>query len=234
MLELLKNDALLLNNLDNYYQNFLKYSLYPVPSNSQVSLKEILNILSLKRREILMRELESIKEDVLYKSKIHGIYHSQKVLFWSFVLSGDNKLSEVDEKILMDASKYHDIGRTNDIDDTIHGRVSAIKVLSLIDDPIYQIKENKDLLCAIIELHSLPDQRESEIFRKYKLKDTKRFSKLWKILKDADALDRIRYDLGYLDELSFNPVYLRMPTSLNYIKASYELCTYYKEFKIKK
>jgi len=98
----------------------------------------------------------------------------------------------------------------------------------------YQIEENKNLLCAIIELHSLPDQRESEIFRKYKLKNVTRFSKLWKILKDADALDRIRYDLGYLDELSFNPVYLRMPTSLNYIKASYELCTYYKEVKIKK
>ena len=72
MLELLKNDVLLLNNLDNYYQDFLKYSIHPVPSNSQISLKEILNMLSLKRREVLMKELESIKEEALYKSKIHG------------------------------------------------------------------------------------------------------------------------------------------------------------------
>lgn len=231
MLKLLKKDNLLFDNLDNYYQEFLKYSLYASDSSEQQSLEEIISSLDDKEIDILKQELSSIQEKYLYKSKVHGIYHSEKVLFWSFLLARDNHLSKAEEKILLDASKYHDIGRTNDIDDTIHGRVSALKILSIVDSPIYEKEENRNLLCAMVELHSLDDKMESKMIEKYHLQGNTRFSVLWRILKDADALDRIRYDLGHLDEFSFNPSYLRMLTSSSYIKASYELCTYYKNEK---
>lgn len=231
MLQLLKKEENLFDNLDNYYQDFLKYSLYKNSGINQKNLKDIISRLSEKRIEKLQQEIQSIKVDVLYSSKIHGLYHSEKVLFWTFILSTDNAVTETDEQILLDAAKYHDIGRTNDIDDTIHGRVSALKVLSIIDNPIYAEERNKNLLCAIIELHSLDDKMENKIREKYHLQEDSSFPILWKILKDADGLDRIRYDLGYLDEFSFNPTYLRVPTSSGYIKASYELCTYYQKEK---
>lgn len=227
MKNLLKKEKENFQGLDIYYQDFLKYSLYQHDDSKQKSLEEIIFSLSDEQIKLLETELQSIKKDVLYKSKIHGINHSEKVLFWAFILSNDNFLSDIDRKIVLDAAKYHDIGRTNDIDDTIHGKLSAEKVLSIVDNPIYQEECNRDLLCAIIELHSLDDRKEKEIKENYHLQEESRFSILWKILKDADALDRIRYDLGYLDEFSFNPIYLRTKSSSSYIKASYELCTYY-------
>lgn len=229
MLQLLKKEVSLFDNLDNYYQDFLKYSLYGTNHLKQKSLKEIIFSMNQEQLQILESELKNIKEEYLYHSKIHGLYHSQKVLFWVYVLSLDNSLSKVEQKILLDAAKYHDIGRTNDIDDTIHGKVSALKVASIVSNPIYEDSINRNLLYAIIELHSLDDKMEEKIMEKYHLNKNSSFPILWRILKDADALDRIRYDLGYLDEHSFNPVFLRMPTSSFYIKASYELCTYYKK-----
>ncbi len=231
MLQLLKKEEKLFDNLDNYYQDYLKYSLYKNNNLNQKNLKDILFHLPEHKVEKLKLEIQSIQVDALYSSKIHGLYHSEKVLFWAFILSTENSLTAIDEQILLDAAKYHDIGRTNDIDDTIHGRVSALKVLNIIDNPIYEEERNRNLLCAIIELHSLDDKMENQIKEKYYLQQDSSFSPLWKMLKDADALDRIRYDLGYFDEFSFNPTYLRMPTSSSYIKASYELCTYYQREK---
>lgn len=231
MLKLLTRAPSLLDNLDNYYQEFLKYGVYTIDDANQHSLKDILEELTEEEVENIKKEMNNIQEKYLYKSKIHGIYHSEKVVFWSYILGRDNAISKEDERILLDASKYHDIGRTNDIDDTIHGRVSALKIGNIVKDSIYEQAENKNLLYAIIELHSLDDKMENKIAQKYHLLNNTRFPILWRILKDADALDRIRYDLGYLDEFSFNPVYLRMKTSSYYIKASYELCTYYKKEK---
>ncbi len=229
MLQLLeKRDV---NNLDDYYQEFLKSS--PFIDNfsfpeKQIDLSTILHSFSETDIEFLKGELNSLKEEILYSSKIHGKYHSEKVLFRAYVMSKESNMSEIDRRILLDASKYHDIGRTNDKDDSVHGIISASKILSYLDNPIYQEKKNRDLLCAIIELHSLEDSKSSFIANKYQLEDKERFETLWKMLKDIDALDRIRYDLGPLDELSFNPKYLRIFTSMLYVKASYELCTYYK------
>ncbi len=229
MLQLLEKRKV--NNLDSYYQEFLESSLFIDSfsfSENQLDLTTILKGLDNQDILVLKEELKNILEDILYPSKIHGKYHSEKVLFWAYIVSKDNHLDEVDRRILLDAAKYHDIGRTNDKDDCVHGLTSASKVLAYLDDFIYEEEENRNLLCAIIELHSLDDSKSSSIFQKYSLKNKDRFDILWKLLKDIDALDRIRYDLGYLDELSFNPKYLRTATSVFYIKASYELCTYYK------
>lgn len=231
MLKLLKKETSLFDNLDNYYQDFLKNGLYKIDSTNQYNLKDLLENLTAEEIRTITEQLNSIQEKHLYKSKIHGIYHSEKVLFWTYLLGKDNGVSKEEERILLDAAKYHDIGRTNDIDDTIHGRVSALKICSIVNDTVYEKEENKNLLCAIIELHSLDDKMENTIAQKYHLLKNTRFPILWRILKDADALDRIRYDLGYLDEFSFNPIYLRMKTSSYYIKASYELCTYYRKEK---
>ncbi len=232
MLQLLSKEEKIFDNLDNYYQDFLKYSLYINDNSKQKTLQEIIFSISDDNFQELIKELNSIKEEFLYQSRIHGLYHSEKVMFWTYVLSRDSSLSDVEKKIVLDAAKYHDIGRTNDIDDTIHGKIAALKIGTIVDSPIYENPINRSLLSAIIELHSLDDKLEEQIAQKYHLENNHSFPILWRILKDADALDRIRYDLGYLDEFSFNPIYLRMPTSSSYIKASYELCTYYKNTKL--
>ena len=109
MLQLLEKRKV--NNLDSYYQEFLESSLFIDSfsfSENQLDLTTILKGLDNQDILVLKEELKNILEDILYPSKIHGKYHSEKVLFWAYIVSKDNHLDEVDRRILLDAAKYHD------------------------------------------------------------------------------------------------------------------------------
>lgn len=195
---------------------------------SQYSLFDILKKLKEENKiECIVEEINHIHEEKLYSSFIHGINHNERVLFWGYVLSLQYDLNVVDMRIILDAAKYHDVGRINDYVDPSHGKRSAEVVLELVDDASYQILENRKLLQAIIELHSLEDIKASEIMKKYEIQDKKRFYTLFSILKDADALDRVR--ITYMrDTVScLNPMYLRMPYSKQLLKAAHELNEFY-------
>ena len=69
--------------------------------------------------------LDSLKPEVLYKSDFHGLYHSQKVCFYAYIIGKRMGLDENEMKIILDAAKYHDIGRENDEKDPNHGKKSC-------------------------------------------------------------------------------------------------------------
>ena len=58
---------------------------------------------------------------------IHGINHSKRVLFLVELLAALENLAEPERDILSIAAIYHDIGRTNDGVDAIHGYASFSK-----------------------------------------------------------------------------------------------------------
>lgn len=150
--------------------------------------------------------LDDLKPDVLYKSDFHGLYHSQKVCLYAYIIGTSMGLDKSEMKIILDAAKYHDIGRENDSENTTHGYVAALRIDKVVNysnpDDIYYLK-------AIIDAHSVPDKEMDLIYsnwnekkhdddvalKKEKSKDLdyEKFKKLCSILKDADALDRFRF-----------------------------------------
>lgn len=204
-------------------------------NNDNANISYYLNLLDENKSELLDR-LSKIEKDKLYKSPIHGIYHSEKVLFFSYMLAKLENLDDVDKQIIIDAAIYHDMGRQNDNEEVFHGYASAIRVEKVAKHPIYKDKNNLRMLKAIIEGHSMPEDRKYSSCFYYELEDEitpdikDRYDKLYDILKDADALDRLRFhsrSSATLDER-----FLRLEASKKMINCSKEInALYYKIIK---
>ncbi len=115
-------------------------------------------------------------------SSLHGLAHSARVMVWTTVLAGEGPLFEP----ALWAAACHDLRRENDGIDPDHGRRAARWVLEDLPRYLEQPPEHLDRIASACRWHSHPD-REAEW----------RDELLW-LLKDADALDRVR--LGDLDE----------------------------------
>ena len=106
----------------------------------------------------VIKILDNIKPEYLYKSDFHGLYHSQKVCFFAYLIGKHENLSETEMKILLDAAIYHDMGRENDNEDNLHGYISA----RLIDQVVkYDNPTDMYYLKAIVDAHSKPDKFKS-------------------------------------------------------------------------
>lgn len=201
-----------LNNIN--YQKYL--------GDFQLSLMDFKKFLIMYQDEIY-KEINTIKSEFLYISITHGINHNIRVLLFAFYLEKQLKLNDVDSRILLDACKYHDVGRIDDLYDEKHGLRSAQMIDKIVDSDIYKDVQNLDMLKSIIEYHSIPDSKIDKIINKYKISDVPRFKILASILKDADGLDRVRLSVNNHTFSSLNPKYLRIPQSLNLIKCAHLL-----------
>ena len=163
--------------------------------------------------------LDSLKREFLYSSETHGVLHNERVALFSFYLSSKLKLSARDVRLALYAACYHDIGRRNDWEDDCHGLASAEKLDSLQLDVT---DEELNILKTIITCHSLPDERFDAIAQANKIQDWTRTRTLFAILKDSDALDRVRLGYPYIIlEL------LRNDLTLHMIPLAYELMNFY-------
>lgn len=188
---------------------------------------EFLRDLSLEEVDFLKKVACSIDTRMLYMYEFHGVYHSQKVLLFGYLLSKRFNLSDDDIKILVDAFVLHDCGRTDDCEDSFHGLAGANKLaIKLKNDPFYSKGQNLKLLCAIVDAHSADDRLAHSIALNYDLEDEKvRFDILYKILKDADALDRTRFPKSISEAIKER--YLRFDYSRKLISFAYEVNRYY-------
>lgn len=138
-----------------------------------------------------------LNADLFYKNMInsyHGIAHTSRVLFATHLIT--SIIDGVSES-LKDAAYYaaiiHDLGKTNDREGFIHGMKSMNRYGEFIDK--LEIESSlKQRMRDAIRYHSVEDNLCPE----YVQNDI-----LWKILKDADALDRSRFggrgcDIKYL------------------------------------
>lgn len=147
-------------------------------------------------KDKLIKLNQNINYYKLYSSLFHGLYHSQKVMLFAFILGKQHNLNEADMKIILDAAIYHDIGRSGETEDTIHGYSSALKLDKIFNEPFYKDdKNNFEILKAIVDFHSRDDKYLEQTFIDYDIDEIEhdRFYKLALILKDADALDRFRF-----------------------------------------
>jgi hypothetical protein len=140
----------------------------------------------------------------LNPDSIHGVLHAKRVLLLSYIIGLYEDLDDTDMEIVLTAAKYHDIGRTNDKYDEVHGILSFNKMLQL--KLVNKKMEDIHILQFIMESHCINDEDGLKNLKKYPIKDIDRTIRLYKVLKDADGLDRVR-----LHDLDIN--YLRLPIS---------------------
>ena len=127
---------------------------------------------------------------------IHGVLHAKRVLFLSLILAHINKLSLDDVNVLVQASLYHDIGRTGDGVCYEHGRNSFRKMTSQGLVKMVGL-EDEGILQFVVENHCIKDAAAIKGISNYRLSNHDRAIHLFKLFKDCDNLDRVR--LGDLD-----------------------------------
>lgn len=161
----------------------------------------------------LVDTYQTLNEDILYDSKVHGKDHIERVIFFALLLSFAYDLDEADTDILRDAASLHDTMRVNDGWDTDHGRRAALGSIQFARSKA----EDHKILQAVIAAHSVDDKKMDDIIKEFvdDEKDYARTKKLAKLFKDSDGLDRVR--INRLD-----PSYLRNDFSRNLLDFAYE------------
>lgn len=179
------------------------------------ALNEIIEIV--RDNAVFQDVMSDFKEEFFIKDNIHGISHNERVALLACYIGIQEDLNDEELRLVLEAAKYHDIGRGFEGN---HGQYSAIIMdrhkehifPNLSDDEINTIK-------ALCHGHSVDDNRYIEIAKLYGIENIEKFKRLLDIVKDADALDRVRLPgFGQLEEK-----YLRTETSKRIIDFSKEL-----------
>ena len=183
------------------------------------------------------RKNQQIDKTNIIQRGIHGIHHNDRVAMLSMMIARNEGILEGDtdhrtKDILLMAAYEHDIGRkvgkmTFNIGP--HAKRSARKLRKMdvkyLNGQPYT-EEDKNILRAVVEAHEGKDEAMDQICEKYHISEEnlEYTKKLMRILKDADALDRVRldYNTGILIT-DLNPKYLRTNTAKRLLNASYQL-----------
>lgn len=175
-------------------------TLYGLESVEEEIL-EIMPLYQAGREEI--RHLYAVHGKLDANGSGHDALHTLRVLFNALLLLEMDgiMLSEEETQMLMGAVIYHDIGRTNDDVDDSHGKASR-------DIYAADRKPENPGTGFLIEYHCLDDAVARRDLEALSLPNVDRIWLLYTILKDADALDRVRFGLRHL-----NPKYLRNDTA---------------------
>jgi HD superfamily phosphodiesterase len=137
------------------------------------------------------RELapEVPREWFVHESCTHGVCHTQRVHIHAQRLTTQLGWPEPDRRLVLCAALWHDIGRRHDGKEPEHGAGGAqrAQALGLCDG---LATPDRDLALFAITYHSL-DDRAGEREARGAAEPERALRLLW-LLKDADALDRVR------------------------------------------
>lgn len=153
----------------------------------------------------LLKHYETQESWLQYESHLHGIAHMTRVLILQELIAKEVEKEgiKLNREALRWAASTHDVGRREDGLDPGHGSRSAKWVKAHLKGRV-----DSDTLQLICELNTLHDQEALS-----KLGHSKELA----VLKDADALDRVR--IKDLDENR-----LRFTQSRKLIYMAEELC----------
>ncbi len=177
-------------------------------------------IMSYFKDEGLVKEYFSILGND--NDSVHGMNHSNRVGVYNYLLGRLKNLEEWEIRVLLEASKYHDIGRVHDMDDTRHG-LDSVRICEKENREI----PNRDYVYFLMEAHCYDDKFDREILKKYEIPEEEAL-KLLGIFKDSDALDRVRYDSIKNYGSALKVSYLRNREALLMVKFAYLLNAVYK------
>ena len=202
--------------IDNKSKKYKYYNKVKEELDNQYTtndIKKIIDNSDLTKEYI--KSMHYFDKTILYKSDGHGVNHNVRVSFFAYIISSNENISEKDFALIMEACKYHDIGRENDLEDKFHGTRSA-HMITFLEDKYPE--EELNYLKTIITCHSLNDKEFEKVAAKNRIKDIERCRKMHEILKDSDGLDRVRLKYPFV-----NIKYLRTEASKRMIAFSHEL-----------
>lgn len=201
-----------------------KYKFYNKAKEKLENQYNVQNIMTIIDNSNLTSDYQKHMRDfntkILYKSKGHGVNHNIRVCLFAYIISSNEGISSNDFALIMEACKYHDIGRKDDNEDMLHGKRSAEMLSFLVDK---YSEEELNYLKTIVTCHSLDDSEFENVAIRNGIMNIDRCKKIYEILKDSDGLDRVR--LAYPN---VNIKYLRTNTSKRMILFSHELFYNYK------
>lgn len=200
---------------------------------TQLDLKELLTQFNKSpEAKFLAQKQERLEEKVPQKG-VHGKEHSSRVALLAMMIAKKEGLLDTDinhriKDILITASIEHDIGRILDVGP--HAKRGAKKIAqeetSFLDGTPYTQKD-KNLLMALVEAHEGSKNKIHKLLEKYNITEPQEVElayKLNSILRDADALDRVRLDVTFPKYfVNLKPKFLENRTAKQLLNASYQL-----------
>ncbi|PKQ29929.1 MAG: hypothetical protein CVT60_02735 [Actinobacteria bacterium HGW-Actinobacteria-10] len=144
---------------------------------------------------------------------IHGIGHALRVYLHADAIAANLELPPWQREAVRLAAMWHDIGRTDEEVDYYHGAKSAGKVVGM------GLHNGLDPMVLETALYAVTHHSGSEPLGEQgsvRTPDPIATLAVFRVLKDADALDRVR--LGDLDDR-----YLRLAPSRARVDVAYEL-----------
>lgn len=200
----------------------------------QLDLNDVLpDFTQSKEGEFFYNKYSKIESSIT-KTGIHGKGHTNRVSLLAMIIASNEEIFKNDDNnrikdILVTSAIYHDIGRILYVGP--HSNHSAKKVakmdLRYLDGKLYS-KEDKKMVMALIESHEGKPSKIDKMIKKYKIQDENNINLLRDlnaVVRDADALDRVRLDFNSLFnyKVDLNPKFLVNDTSKMLINASYQL-----------
>ena len=189
---------------DMFKSEFLAYLFYSVDFNLSMNDKAVFKkyykdcensmsaeglmryLKSSTNFELFVQSMNELQESKLYLSDIHGKSHIERTAVYSFYIADKLKLTEEEFLLVLEAVKYHDIGRNSDREDYLHGYIGANmaeKVCKGFD------KTHLEIIKGIIAAHSVGDKEYISAFSRFNInpKDYKKIKLYLGILKDSDC-----------------------------------------------
>ena len=183
----------------------------------RITAREIINTIQMSNYfKTYVRIVENVDKKLIPKeSLIYGIEHNYRLSILMAYLGINQKVSEKEFMILINAALYLDIGRKGEGKESAHGTRSS----KLIKEMKFEALTDEDIvmLRAIVAAHSVSDDKIEEIIDMYGVKRRSRVRKLIAIVKDAKDLEKVRFERG-VDTKT-----LRMRASKKMVIAAYEI-----------
>ncbi len=202
---------LLLNSNDNVPKELMKTvqekmsSYCEIPK--QLTPKQFFEYINMSKNYNIFNEYRNSEDHIsCYKYSSHGIRHADNVSIFAYYIAEKEKYTAVEIYSIMEAARYHDIGRTNDWEEGNHGFAGA-EMYHNEKIEIQQVEIVKFLIAA----HDLPridnvKNCAKQTFSNLGKDKVDRLYDMANIIRDADALDRTRFNVFMNDYL--NPKYL--------------------------
>lgn len=159
------------------------------------SVNELISLIkNSDKYDIFLEVMSDVRRDLFVDDEIHGITHNERVALYACAIGIIEGLDSKSLKILLQAAKYHDIGRKDRSGTTGEHGIRSAKI---IEEKRAEIlpdfnDEEISIMKALCIGHNTTDSKIEEIIVANNVSDVEGCKKMLMILKDADALDRVR------------------------------------------
>ena len=198
-------------------------------NKEHISFQELINsIVESPQFNIFEGIVNDAQESYFVRDQVHGINHNYRVCILAMAIAIKEGVSDSELKVLIESALYHDIGRKTET-----GKEHGIESARIIEENKATLAQKFNynqfamvkFLCAMhsgADEKSKPEEYEKEFkehAEQFGISDMNQARKLLNIMKDADALDRVRLPrFGKLDSER-----LRTESAKDFVQAAKDL-----------